>query len=408
MNGIIIDGSASSLQEVRKLSNSLLVSDKETVLELKKKCNEKFHSRYPSSSTTEGMVRRMFQLLDPFTDINEKMCKKNELKECLAIYPKESREYIIDSLTPAFFIYKDYENRSQTLRVPEIQYFLKKKYEKKALYTKLVMYDCGMTGYILKDDMKKYCRDVLSTYDGDYFTFQDESFLDECVDHAIMKIEFFDIDKSNNKYEIRKLLLSPRIDEFENVLQIPVGVSSNWYAPAKVVGFKNTFSSLDFEDKGYLTLEEFKRLDVNYSELFYERVYQIFTEGSGTFSLSNFKKLFLILENRHEYRAQKVFFKLLDVNEDGFICMDDISKWFTSLKKLFTMNTEEDFPDELDFVNQIFDFLLIPPFECQKISFDDIYKSRKGEQFYGMLINCLLYLTFENPEEPSEEAPSNA
>lgn len=407
MNGIIINGTTSGLQEIQKLSSSLLVSDKENVCELKKRCNEKFNSKCPSSSSTEGMVRRMFQLLDPLADVNEKLCRQNELKEILAIYPKESREYVIDSLVPAFFVYKDYENRSQTLRVPEIQYFLKKKNEKKVLYTKLVMYDRGMTGYILKDDMMEYCRDTLLKYDGDYFTFQDKSFLDECVDHALMKIEFFDIDKSNSKYEIRKLLLSPRIDEFENVLQVPVGSSSNWYAPAKVVGFKNTFSSLDFEDKGHLTLEGFKQLDPSYSELFYERVYKIFTEDSGNFSLCNFKKLFLILENRHEYRAQKLFFKILDINEDGYICMDDISKWFTSLKKLFTVNTEEDFPSELDFVNQIFDFLLIPPFESQRISFDDIYKSRKGEQFYGMLINCLLYLTFENPEEPSEEGPSN-
>uniref|UniRef100_A0A0K0FI72 Serine/threonine-protein phosphatase 2A regulatory subunit B'' subunit gamma n=1 Tax=Strongyloides venezuelensis TaxID=75913 RepID=A0A0K0FI72_STRVS len=407
MDGITINGTTTSLQAIRKLSNSLVNSDKENVRELKKKCNEKFLSQGPSSSNIEGMVRRMFQLLDPFAEINDKMCKKHELKECLAIYPSESREYIIDSLVPAFFIYKDYENRDQTLRIPEVQYFLKKKCEKKALYTKLIMYDRGVTGCILKDDMKEYIRDTLSLYDGDYFTFQDERFLNECVEHAIMKIKFFDIDKSNSRYEIRKLLLSPRIDEFENVLQVPVGVSSNWYAPAKVVGFKNTFTNLDFEDKGYLSLEEFKRLDANYSELFYERVYDIFTGGSNKFTLDHFKKLFLILENRHEHRAQKVLFQILDINEDGYLCMYDISKWFNSLKKLFTMNTEEDFPSESDFVNQLFDFLLIPPTECQRISFTDIYTSRKGEQFYGMLVNCLLYLTFENPEEPSEEAPNS-
>uniref|UniRef100_A0A0N4ZNU7 EF-hand domain-containing protein n=1 Tax=Parastrongyloides trichosuri TaxID=131310 RepID=A0A0N4ZNU7_PARTI len=402
------DNKISTLQQINKLSLLLVNCDREAVREFKELCNKKIEVGSIPYKTIEAMVKRMFDILDPVSDINDKMCKIEELKECLFYFEDEAKNYVINSLIPAFFVYKDYENRNGLLRVPEIQYFLRKKFEKKLLYKKLVLYDRGYTGYILKDDIEQYCHDTLLKYNNDYFRYQDKRFFDECIQHAVMKIKFFELDKTNKKFEIRKLLLSPRIEEFENVIDVPIGVNTNWYAPAKVSGFKTTFQNLDLEDKGYLSLEEFKRLDSNYSSLFYERTFEVLTHYKNEFTLENFKLLFLILENRHEYRAQKLFFEILDINGDGYLCFNDIIRWFSSLKKLFTMNTEDDFPKEIDFVNQLFDFLLIPPSETRRITLDDIYKSRKGEQFYGMLINCLLYLSFENPEDSSEEVPTRS
>uniref|UniRef100_A0AC35U1L1 EF-hand domain-containing protein n=1 Tax=Rhabditophanes sp. KR3021 TaxID=114890 RepID=A0AC35U1L1_9BILA len=387
--------------ERSELTDILKNADPERIKQLKRANYQAYlKDCVPSRSEVDKMVMKMFDELDLCTsDVNEKVCTYDEMNACISMFAAKDKRYLQKSLLPVFLAYKNYDNRNGKLRLPEIQYFMKKKLDKLDLHKKLVAYDGGFSGYLSRHQFEQFIRDSLMGYHSNYFNSQSKRFFEECVQHAIFKFDFFELCKQKKKYDISKLLLSAVLEEFEEVFELPLENNSNWFCPAKVTGFKTAFSNLDLEDKNYLRLDELKRLDSNYTDIFYERVFEKFKNSDNEVSLAQFKKLFLLLENRHEYACQKILFQMLDINEDGFLCYHDLLRWFNSMKAVFTQNKEEDFPTPIDFINQMFDFLLIPSKENARITFAQIFQSRKGAQFYGMMINSMLYLTFESPDD---------
>ncbi len=148
------------------------------------------------------------------------------------------------------------------------------------------------------------------------------------------------------------------------------------------------------------------------TSVFIERLFEECLTYDGEMDYKTYLDFVLALENRKEPQALQYFFKILDVENQGYLTTFSLSYFFRAIQEqLKTFDQEpvsfNDIKDEL--------FDMIKPEKADRITLKDLCRSGQGDVLVSVLIDLNGFWTHENRElmdsdgveQPGEATPSS-
>ncbi|KAG7266311.1 hypothetical protein CRUP_015155 [Coryphaenoides rupestris] len=161
---------------------------------------------------------------------------------------------------------------------------------------------------------------------------------------------------------------------------------SNWFS-CTVSPNASTYLNLDKDHNGMLSKEELSRYGTaTLTSVFLDRVYQECLTYDGEMDYKTYLDFVLALENRKEPAALQYIFKLLDMENQGYL---------NAIQEQIKIHGQEvvSFQDVKD---EIFD--MVKPKDPYKITLQDLVNSCQGDTVTSILIDLNGFWTYENRE----------
>ncbi|MGH0167771.1 UNVERIFIED_CONTAM: hypothetical protein FKN15_000642 [Acipenser sinensis] len=151
---------------------------------------------------------------------------------------------------------------------------------------------------------------------------------------------------------------------------------SNWFSAPSALRVYGQYLNLDKDHNGMLSKEELSRYGTGtFTNVFLDQVYQECLTYDGEMDYKTYLDFVLALENRKEPAALQYIFKLLDIENKGYL-------------NVFTLN--------YFFRDEIFD--MVKPKDPCKITLQDLVNSSQGDTVTSILIDLNGFWTYENRE----------
>lgn len=198
--------------------------------------------------------------------------------------------------------------------------------------------------------------------------------------------------------DVYELLSSKLFDQFICMDELPT--TSNQLTIKKTREIYYAFIKLDSEEKGLLIMKDIKKIE-NYifTDVFTSRVFQVFQLYQDKLDIYLFIYLFLSIRYISKPNGTKLFFKFIDIDEKGWISQSDILYFYKGLIS--------EIDDGID--NHSFDHFLAELYDIvgcsnDKITLDDIIKSKQQSLFFKLLIDINTFIQWElNSEDGLED-----
>ncbi|ERE72541.1 serine/threonine-protein phosphatase 2A regulatory subunit B'' subunit gamma [Cricetulus griseus] len=151
---------------------------------------------------------------------------------------------------------------------------------------------------------------------------------------------------------------------------------TNWFSAPSALRVYGQYLNLDKDHNGMLSKEELSRYGTaTMTNVFLDRVFQECLTYDGEMDYKTYLDFVLALENRKEPAALQYIFKLLDIENKGYL-------------NVFSLN--------YFFRDEIFD--MVKPKDPLKISLQDLINSNQGDTVTTILIDLNGFWTYENRE----------
>ncbi|XP_017777665.1 PREDICTED: serine/threonine-protein phosphatase 2A regulatory subunit B'' subunit gamma-like [Nicrophorus vespilloides] len=256
----------------------------------------------------------------------------------------------------------------------------------------LSLYDTTGLGYLREAELENYISEllpVLPQLEG-----LEKSFHSFYVCTVVRKFMFF-LDKLRaGRVRILDVLACSFLDDLLELRQNEVGIErseSNWFSAPSALSVYGNYLNLDKDHNGMLSLEELSRYGTGtLTQPFLERVFQTCLTYKGEMDYKTYLDLVLALENRSEPQALAFLFKILDLNDSGYLDAFTINYFFRAIQEQLRdadLVIFEDFKDEL--------FDMVKPKNPDRITLSDLYACGKGETFVSILIEFQAFLNYE-------------
>lgn len=198
--------------------------------------------------------------------------------------------------------------------------------------------------------------------------------------------------------DVYELLSSKLFDQFICMDVLPT--QTNPLTIKKTREIYYAFIKLDSEEKGLLIMKDIKKIE-NYifTDVFTSRVFQVFQLYQEKLDIYLFIYLFLSIRNISKPNGTKLFFKFIDLDEKGWISQSDILYFYKGLISEIDDGIENHSFDH--FLAELYD---IVGCSNDKITLDDIIKSKQQSLFFKLLIDINTFIQWElNPDDEFDD-----
>eukprot|EP00064_Thunnus_orientalis_P011971 superscaffoldBa00001784_g12004 len=263
----------------------------------------------------------------------------------------------------------------------------------------LSLYDVAGQGYLRESDLENYILELIPTLpqlDG-----LEKSFYSFYVCTAVRKFFFFLDPLRTGKIKIQDILACSFLDDLLELRDEELSKESqesNWFSAPSALRVYGQYLNLDKDHNGMLSKEELSRYGTaTLTSVFLDRVFQecltydgemvrqrtgpggaltavVFIQ-TGDIDYKTYLDFVLALENRKEPAALQYIFKLLDMENLGYL-------------NVFSLN--------YFFRDEIFD--MVKPKDPYKITLQDLVNSCQGDTVTSILIDLNGFWTYENRE----------
>ncbi|MFH4977906.1 hypothetical protein AB6A40_004615 [Gnathostoma spinigerum] len=372
--------------------------------------------KVPSTEDIECLESILYENADPASLDNVRYIGYRAFKRVVASAPERVSQYLSARVFAALL--SKCADSYGHIPIDYILEYVKLKREKTLQCIRLCTYDSVGNGYLTADELRDYIHtEFVSTIpslcrlqeDGDTTN------LEYYLDMATAKFFFMLDPKRLSKIRIMDILASRLLNELDDVALISDGSfrsdgDLNWFSAENFQRLRRTMSSLNNDDKNFLSLDEISNFRA-LTNVFIRRVFQVrnLNEQNGL-DWNGFCELILAIENRSDPSSIKYHFRILDVDSDGFIDSSDLLYFYKGIEEMSKEITSYDLRDIIpifeDIRDEIFD--LCRPKSEQRISMNELLSSGKGDTIVGILtdIDCLSqYENRENNLVSGEECP---
>ncbi|KAF7638953.1 hypothetical protein Mgra_00001477 [Meloidogyne graminicola] len=302
---------------------------------------------------------------------------------------KQFSKNIIDFLQPATFFLAHSEGPPRSYS------------ESRASYARnriaMDKYDTGGNGTLDREQFIDYYRnEVMTTVD----VLKDlEETFEICYTNTVESFCFFFLDPKHwGKIRITDLLVSGFLETAFG-LQNNFEDYENWFSPEKTHEMNSLFQMFDTRQKNYLDKEDFKRVqNGSFTSVFIERLFETHVANCG---LKMSYEEFVIFQIAYNHLAHpsalSYFFKILDVNSDGYLDNYELNYFYTELRSAYNgWFMDGAMPEFGDFSDQFYD--MVKPAVNQRITLQELLACKQGHDFMLCLISHTEFYRYEMRE----------
>lgn len=131
------------------------------------------------------------------------------------------------------------------------------------------------------------------------------------------------------------------------------------------------------------------------TKVFMDRVFQECLTYDGEMDYKTYLDFVLAMENRHEPQSLQYLFRILDINNKGYLDTFCLNYFFRAIQEQMTFHGQEPVPFE-DVKDEIFD--MVRPADPYKITLQDSVSCGQGDTMISILIDLNGFWTYENRE----------
>eukprot|EP00930_Biecheleria_cincta_P014723 TRINITY_DN12540_c0_g1_i4.p1 TRINITY_DN12540_c0_g1~~TRINITY_DN12540_c0_g1_i4.p1 ORF type:complete len:478 (-),score=98.37 TRINITY_DN12540_c0_g1_i4:356-1789(-) len=282
--------------------------------------------------------------------------------------------------------------------------FVVRKVNLKQTRVQLSYYDALGCGYLREKDMENFIFEMIPTLP--QLNSLQEEFYPFYVFTAVRKFFFFLDPKRTGRLRIRDLLSSPILPELYELRQEqPLRASeaeSNWFSMQSALKVYGAYLYLDADQNGMLSKNELSRYGSGMlTDIFIDRVfeeYQTYRDaetGEREMDYKTFLDFVLAMENKNTHQAIQYFFKLIDIQQSGYIDGFTINYFFQAVIQQL-QHKGPDIPSVHDVKCEIFD--MVKSKQTGLISVQDLMECRQGGTVLSMLIDAAAFWRYDNRE----------
>uniref|UniRef100_A0AAY4BBD4 Serine/threonine-protein phosphatase 2A regulatory subunit B'' subunit gamma n=1 Tax=Denticeps clupeoides TaxID=299321 RepID=A0AAY4BBD4_9TELE len=250
----------------------------------------------------------------------------------------------------------------------------------------LSLYDVAGQGYLRESDLENYILELIPTLpqlDG-----LEKSFYSFYVCTAVRKFFFFLDPLRTGKIKIQDILACSFLDDLLELRDEELSKESqesNWFSAPSALRVYGQYLNLDKDHNGMLSKEELSRYGTGtLTSVFLDRVYQECLTYDGEMDYKTYLDFVLALENRKEPAALQYIFKLLDMENKGYLNVFSLNYFFRVLHSTF--------------LRPVWVVLLFHQHNPYKITLQDLVNSSQGDTVTSILIDLNGFWTYENRE----------
>ncbi|XP_051724050.1 serine/threonine-protein phosphatase 2A regulatory subunit B'' subunit gamma [Ctenopharyngodon idella] len=261
----------------------------------------------------------------------------------------------------------------------------------------LSLYDVAGQGYLRESDLENYILELIPTLpqlDG-----LEKSFYSFYVCTAVRKFFFFLDPLHTGKIKIQDILACSFLDDLLELRDEELSKESqesNWFSAPSALRVYGQYLNLDKDHNGMLSKEELSRYGTGtLTSVFLDRVYQECLTYDGEMDYKTYLDFVLALENRKEPAALQYIFKLLDMENKGYLNVFALNYFFRAIQEQMKIHGQEPVSFQ-DVKDEIFD--MVKPKDPYKITLQDLVNSGQGDTVSSILIDLNGFWTYENRE----------
>ncbi|CAH1791111.1 unnamed protein product [Owenia fusiformis] len=261
----------------------------------------------------------------------------------------------------------------------------------------LSLYDVAGQGFLKESDLENYILELIPTLpqlDG-----LEKSFYSFYVCTAVRKFFFFLDPLRTGKVKIQDILACSFLDDLLELRDedLPKDVQeSNWFSAPSALRVYGQYLNLDKDHNGMLSKEELARYGTGtLTDVFLDRVFQECLTYDGEMDYKTYLDFVLALENRKEPQSLQYLFRLLDVQNRGYLNVFALNFFFRAIQEQMKVHGQEPVSFE-DVKDEIFD--MVKPADPLKITLQDLIISGQGDTVVSILIDLNGFWTYENRE----------
>ncbi|XP_012513371.1 PREDICTED: serine/threonine-protein phosphatase 2A regulatory subunit B'' subunit gamma [Propithecus coquereli] len=205
--------------------------------------------------------------------------------------------------------------------------------------------------------------------------------------------------ESKGKIKIQDILACSFLDDLLELRDEELSKESqetNWFSAPSALRVYGQYLNLDKDHNGMLSKEELSRYGTaTMTNVFLDRVFQECLTYDGEMDYKTYLDFVLALENRKEPAALQYIFKLLDIENKGYLNVFSLNYFFRAIQELMKIHGQDPVSFQ-DVKDEIFD--MVKPKDPLKISLQDLINSNQGDTVTTILIDLNGFWTYENRE----------
>ncbi|XP_070611711.1 serine/threonine-protein phosphatase 2A regulatory subunit B'' subunit gamma isoform X2 [Erythrolamprus reginae] len=212
-------------------------------------------------------------------------------------------------------------------------------------------------------------------------------------------MQFFNYVMRKGKIKIQDILACSFLDDLLELRDEELSKESqetNWFSAPSALRVYGQYLNLDKDHNGMLSKEELSRYGTGtLTNIFLDRVFQECLTYDGEMDYKTYLDFVLALENRKEPAALQYIFKLLDIENKGYLNVFSLNYFFRAIQEQMKIHGQDPVSFQ-DVKDEIFD--MVKPKDPYKISLQDLINSSQGDTVTSILIDLNGFWTYENRE----------
>lgn len=261
----------------------------------------------------------------------------------------------------------------------------------------LSLYDVTGLGYLKEIDLENYILELIPTLPR--LNVLERSFYSFYVCTAVRKFFFFLDPMRTGKIKILDILACSFLDDLLELRDEELSremQESDWFSAPSALRVYGQYLNLDRDHNGMLSKEELAGYGTGtLTDVFLDRVFQECLTYDGEMDYKTYLDFVLALENRKEPQALQYLFRILDVEQKGFLNVFSLNYFYRAIQEQMRRHNQDPISFE-DVKDEIFD--MVKPKDPLKITLQDLIYSGKGDTVLSILIDLNDFWTYENRE----------
>ncbi|XP_076622362.1 serine/threonine-protein phosphatase 2A regulatory subunit B'' subunit gamma-like isoform X2 [Colletes latitarsis] len=248
-----------------------------------------------------------------------------------------------------------------------------------------------------KKDLENYILELIPTLP--QLEGLEKSFHSFYVCTAVRKFLFFLDPLRTGRVRIQDILACSFLDDLLELRDedLPKDLQeANWFSAPSALKVYGQYLNLDRDHNGMLNKEELAGYGTGtLTGVFLERVFQECLTYEGEMDYKTYLDFVLALENRHEPQSLHYLFRILDINNRGYLDTFCLNYFFRAIQEQMTMHGQEPVTFE-NVKDEIFD--MVKPADPCKITLQDLLSCGQGDTMVSILIEFHGFWAYENRE----------
>eukprot|EP00162_Nutomonas_longa_P009205 comp19089_c0_seq1/m.35429 comp19089_c0_seq1/g.35429 ORF comp19089_c0_seq1/g.35429 comp19089_c0_seq1/m.35429 type:complete len:432 (-) comp19089_c0_seq1:4-1299(-) len=366
------------------------------VVHLRREARTRFLQRKSIDALSEDEASALWVLLERMSSSTDSAGRLRINYDAFCAVAAEMGEKSFPFFTPAEFLKFELDDQG-SISIAEFFQYVVRQISLAQIRVGFCFYDSAGYGYLREEDLENYIFELIPTLP--HLASLGQEFYPFYTCTAVRKFFFFLDPGRKGKIGIKQMLTSPILAEFFELRGEDLSeedLQFNWFSAKSAQRVYGQYLQLDVDRNGMLSRAELARIgDGTLTDIVLDRLFEENHTYSGEMDYKSFLDLVLAMENKKSTRGLEYFWRLLDVNNVGYITSFTINLFFRDVQRKLIASRHEP-PNVADVKDEIFD--MVKPEHPYRITLKDLKKCGCGDTIISILTDLRGFFMYENRE----------